>query len=123
MGHRWLLAVVYIPALGILGYYQGCIQEVPWDVVAAGSGQAVAAAVRCPGGAKVDYLIGLTLLGLQLYLLPLEQGFVLRGSKLLLGGQCQLKNQTCLTWPALRLYLIVAVFDACSPQHESTRAS
>lgn len=42
--------------------------------------------------------------------------------RLLHVEQYQLRNQTCLTWPMQKRYLIVAKFDACSLQHGSMLA-
>ena len=82
-----LPAVVDIPVPVVLGCFQGSNQEDPYGVVLAGSGLAVAAVARCSAGAEFGCLLGLTWPDLQLYRLAL--GYVLHGSPLLRGGQCQ----------------------------------
>ncbi len=122
--HKSLPAGVDIPVPGGLSYYQGrSNREVPCDVVAVGNGQAVAAAVHWSAVGEAGHLAGLMLPGLQLCRLRLALDCVSRGLQPLLEGQYQSGNQTYLTWLVLKLYLIVAVYVACSPQHGSTHAS
>ena len=119
---RLLLVVVDSPVPEVLHCSQESNLEVPYDVVPAGDGQAVAAAAHCSAGAEFGYLAALKLRDLRPYRLRLVLGFVWRGLQLPLGEQCQLGNRTYPIWLVLMLYLIFEVSVACFPPHESKRA-